>query len=686
MKYFFILFISLFLLTSCWEEEKKPDNNQSREQKVRSWSWAKVWSWSKDRTDISQSNWEEFFIETKTPVDFNTISTMEKIGKVVANQNIELKSQASGKITKIFVKQWETVKKWTKLAQISDSYSKYYLDLDKAQIDLDKQYINKDSQLLSLNQRITDSKITLDDALKSFNNAKITFDTEKQKALIDLDNSKITAKAEKDKAIINYDKTQLEWWSTQAKLEYEKAEIDYNNTLNSNKQQLQTHIENIKKEYNNLYLSLGDITRFWDEIMWISSNYKNDAKKIDKYLGVKDSNIKNETIVKLKTIIAYKSELALYDIWTITEDNMLESMQWFSDWYFKINDFLDYMEKTLENSIASIWTLSQNDIDWYISKVNSFQNSNNGNNSSFTNTQNSVKTFLNTYKESELSALKNVELQKIKLETSAQTWEVDYNKSLSSLDNQIKTSSITYTKAIVNIENAYNSSKTKLDQAQQSYNNAIKNRDVNVRSLNNSIASALNSKKKAQAEYSKLSIISPIDWIIGTINVDLNAEVTNNTSIVTIASNSNTQVEVTLNANEITQVTIWDKVKVQYGNKTYDSEVYSKSSIADDNLGYTVWIVMNEKVDLLGWSTVVRFLWTAPWLSIPLQVVEIEEDNVWFINTLVDWKSQKVEVQLWKIDGNNVEILSTISDDIEIITTEIKNYNDKIQKLVKIEK
>ena len=712
MKHFLIIFLFIFILTACWEEESttqwenwtKQWANIERWAKSGSWSrdwtgverWAKSGSWTRDSASEkwwitawltwAKGTWTDFFIDTKTVKEFNTVSTMEKIGKVVAGQNIELKSQVSWKLSNVYVKQGQKVYAGQKVAQIQDSYSKYYLDLDKTQIDLDKQYITKDSQILSLDQKITDAKISLDDALKTYNNAKLTFESDKESAQINLESIVISTKADKEKAIINYEKTQLAGWTTEAQLEYEKAEVDYNNTLNSNAQQLKTNIENIKKEYNNLYLSLWDITRFWDELFWITTNYKDDAREIRNYLWAKDSVTKNAAKDKLTELIRYKEDMADYDISNITEENMLESMQGFSDGYFEINTYLDYMEKTLENSITSLWILSQSEIDGYISNVNNYQNSNQSNNSSFTNTQNSIKTFLNSYKLSELSALKNVELQKIKLETSAETSEVDYNESLLSLENDVKSSQINFDKTLVNIENSLNSTKTKLDQAQQNYNNALKNKDVTLRSLNNAIASAVNTRKQAQAEYSKLTIVSPISWVVGTLNTDLNTEITSGTSILTIAWDSNTQIEVTLNATEISQVTVWDKVKVQYWNKEYDSSVYSKSSVADENLGYTVWIVMNEKVELLWGSTVVKFLWDNSWLFVPLQIVEIWENNKGVINTFVDGKIDTIDVDLWKIEGNNVEILTSIQDSTQIITTDIWNFNAKNQTLTTIKK
>jgi multidrug resistance efflux pump len=141
--------------------------------------------------------------------------------------------------------------------------------------------------------------------------------------------------------------------------------------------------------------------------------------------------------------------------------------------------------------------------------VNGFQGSNQNNLSSFTSTKSSIETFLNTYKDKELLSQKNLELLEKKYEDSTQTGLSSYNK------------------AIINIENTLHSYELKVTQAESNYDNALKNKDVTIKSLNNSILSAKNNLSKTQKEYSKLTITSPINGTVSSINLDENTEVTN---------------------------------------------------------------------------------------------------------------------------------------------------------------
>lgn len=634
MKYsLLILLFFTFFITSCWGEKSE----------------VKKTKYSKKEVSVNEKKWEkytnsnEFLIETKKIIDFDNSSSIQKIGKIISNQNLEIKSQVTWKILQIYVKNWQKVKIGETIAKIQDSYSKYYLELDKAEIDFDKQLINKDSQLLSLDQKIIDTKISLEDSRKNYENAKKTAESDTKKAKID------------------FEKSNLWELGTQAKLEYDKAELDFENTISANEEKIKTYIENVKKEHNNLYLSIWDIIRFSDELLWVTEENKNKAKVYKNYLGIKNSILKNETKEKLLELIEYKTYLLELELSNITEENIKESIDSFYEWYWKTKTLLDYLERTLENSITSVNSLSQIDIDWFISKINSYQSSNQNNLSSISSTKNSINSFLNTYKKTELSAFKNVELQKIKLESSSDLWKINYDKT------------------IISIQNTLNSYETRFKQSEQGYNNSVKNREVNIRSLDNSIASASNSKNKASREYSKLNITSPINWIISSINIDKSEDVSNWTKLFSIISDTNTQIEVSLNKNEISEINLWDKVNVQYSKENFEWEVYSKSSLANSILDYNVIIILNKKIDLLWGSTIVNFSWKKSVFLLPLDIITIEWDNYWTINILKDWKKEILKVNLSKIDWNNVEILSKIPKETQIIITDLKNFNQLTQ-------
>jgi hypothetical protein len=123
------------------------------------------------------------------------------------------------------------------------------LDLESAEISYQKTIISKESEIISLDKKISDAKINLEDAL------------------FDYENEKKTSTEDLIEAKLNYENSDLIDTNSQSFLELEKAKLDYENTVNSNIQQINTYISNVQKEYNNLVINLDDVIDFTDELL-----------------------------------------------------------------------------------------------------------------------------------------------------------------------------------------------------------------------------------------------------------------------------------------------------------------------------------------------------------------------------------------------------------------------------------
>ena len=83
-----------------------------------------------------------------------------------------------------------------------------------------------------------------------------------------------------------------------------------------------------------------------------------------------DSGQKNQTESLLLEIISYKNYLETLNPDNITQEDILTFLNTYKDGYSKVTKFLNQLEITTNNSITSIGTLSQSDIDSYISQIN----------------------------------------------------------------------------------------------------------------------------------------------------------------------------------------------------------------------------------------------------------------------------------------------------------------------------
>lgn len=638
-----LLIIMLFVLASCWTSTD--DNSQNPNAWTRpeweqvNWSGEQWFPWNK------ASWWSEFSIETKLISEFNWDSEIEKIWTISSKETIWVNTQVSWNLSTIYVKQWDVVTKWQLIAKLEDSYNKYYLDLQQAEIDYQKSIISKESWVLSADKQISDAKINMEDALFNYNTAQTT------------------AESELEEAKLNYDNSDLVDTSSQAYLELENAKLGYENTIDSNEQQVYTYISNVSKEYSNLKNSLTDIIKFTDELLWVTDENKSANDDFEKYLWAKNSSSKTSAENSLLDLIDYKKDLLEIDIYSLSEENLLDTMNNFYEWYEKIDTLLGYMETVLDNSISSVGSLSESEISSYSSTVNWYQNTNQWNLSSFNSTKSNITSFLNTYKNNELSLLKNIELQEKQLQDSSASWETTYNKLIASIESNLYTF------------------KSKYEKSKIDYDNVVASKEVTVKSLNNSIASAKNNRDKSSLEYSKLTITSPINWIISSIDTDTNTYVSNGTKLFTIISDTKTEIDVTLNSDEIGNVEIWDEVTVSYLDNVYKGEVFSKSSVANSNLEYGVTILLNTNLELIWGSAVIWFKSTSDSILLPIDYITVEWDNLWTINYLDNGELNTMEVSLWKIDWNSIEILTELPTDLELITTDLSNYNSLSQTL-----
>ena len=250
----------------------------------------------------------------------------------------------------------------------------------------------------------------------------------------------------------------------------------------------------MKREYNNLYLNIVDITEFGDSLFGITDQYKNEAKDIREYFGARDIGQKNETETYLRNLILFKDQLEVLNTENVSEQTLLSFMESYRDGYTQVTDFLNALEATLNNSLSSAWNLSEQEISWYVSQVNGYQNTNQWDYSSFINSQKAISNFLATYKEDQAIALANLEITKNSYENSEENAEISYNKTLIQIEN-----------TVASAEKSYKSS-------QATYDNALANKDITIKSLDNTLASSRNNLSKAQADFAKLSYCFSYQW------------------------------------------------------------------------------------------------------------------------------------------------------------------------------
>lgn len=643
MKKLFIITLlvsGLFVLSSCWEELAPEEVKK------------------------------DFVLETQDFKDFWFEHNIEKTGRISSEQNISLNSKVLWEVSSIAVKSWDTVKKWQPLMYISDSVSNYSGNLNSASIWVESSKINYESQEISLTKAVADTKLNLERTKTNFDISKAQIEEDMKQAKINFENSKLSSSDSSSSL-------QLQ------KLEESiaKAEFDYNNLLIQNTQQVQTFISNSRNEYNSLLNLYTDVIEFSDTVLGVTD--KNDDKNdsFETFLGASNKTALTQSKTKFHELQKYKEYLLTIDTLDIEEESMDDFLNQFADGHELLTSFLNIFEETLIESIDSIGFNRQG----FISQTNGYQTQVQWGKTQFLATKNAIGTFLATYKLSEQSSKKQVELLYTDLEITKD-----------SLGDGEEIGEITYKKTVLALEDQLSALETGLKNAQLTYDNAVKQKDITLKSLNNQIKNAQNSYSSALKEYQKLTIVSPIDGVVWSISAQQWQEISQWTPLLSLSNIARGEVKVFLSKEELDLVTEWQEVSVSIDGNKVKGELISISRIANGSLNYEGSILVDDKVNIIGSIVEVSIPVTFDVPLFPVKIIETiwngkaqvkvlsgaiiaaNEDQE---ATLSGATIENTVIELGKIWGNNIEVTSVLSPDTKIILSEVGNFDPQKFKL-----
>jgi len=604
---------------------------------------------------------QDFFVETKKINSFSWTYEIKKTWKIQSSQDIVLSSKASWRIKDINVSFWDKVHIWKSLISMSDNVANYWLNLEKTNLSVESSRLNYESTKINLDKAVNDNKINLEKLEKDYEILKKTLEQNTKSSEINLEQSKTSS-----------------WLTTTSSIQIEKlnntiqkSEFDLENLKKSNLEQITSYETTSKNDFLNLKNLFTEIIDFSDKMLWVTKLNKDKNDSFEDYLWVKNSISKKQTEKELLELIKFRKEkfdnLENIDF----EINNLESV--FILWeegYPKVISFLDNLEKVLDYSIENIY-FSQTTIDTYKTKINWYKSSLALKYNWFLTFKSNVEKFLNTYKDSEKSSLKQIELLKKDLELTKQNLKISWENA-----------KINYNKTILSNQNSLNAMEIAIKNAKLNLENSIKNREVTLKQLTNQIQLSKNTKNIAYKEYSKLFIKSPISGVISDILIDKWEDVNSGTPLIKISSLWENEIEISLSFKEIKLVNIWDKVNINYLWEKLEWSISSISPVADKNLNYKIRIVVDSKINISWNIAPVTIPIKLDKNLIPLKNIKVKSDKVWEINILSDNKIKKVLISFWEFYWESVEITWCIDlekeecNNSKIITNDISKFDE----------
>jgi hypothetical protein len=392
---------------------------------------------------------------------------------------------------------------------------------------------------------------------------------------------------------------------------------------------------------------IDNVIDFSDRLLWLTNSNKDKNDTFESYLWAKDSKQKQISEQLLWELISYRNNDLIKVNFNFEWTNMFDSnINILSNWYFKINSLLTNLDITLDNSISSVWSLSDTEISTYKSSISSFWVSYNSNNSSFIALKNSINSFLDTYRNTEESLLKQI-------------WLLESDQKI-------------YIKWL----------DIKLEIDESTLNEAISNKDLTLRQLNTVIIDAEIAYKQALDNFNKLWIKSPISWSIWEILINVWQEVWNWIPLFNISNTSSNEVIVSFSKDELSNINVWDEAYIVFDNTVFTGSIYSISNIADSNLNYISRISFNEWKKII-WDVVkVTIPFNLDKLVLPINIIKVDSLWNWIINVFNSWSIETKSLKIGNIYWDKIEILDVIDPDLNIIVTDIDNFDEGKFKLI----
>lgn len=123
---------------------------------------------STDSNTTASGTKQNFTVQTASLVDFGTDISAEKSAVIQANSTLDIPAEAAGKISKIFVKEGQTLRAGATIATIADTVTNYDLMLTQAKNNIGLQNAANEAQLVNLDNGISSAQMQYDKALQAY--------------------------------------------------------------------------------------------------------------------------------------------------------------------------------------------------------------------------------------------------------------------------------------------------------------------------------------------------------------------------------------------------------------------------------------------------------------------------------------------------------------------------------------
>jgi multidrug resistance efflux pump len=549
--------------------------------------------------------------------------SVEKSARLVGGSSLILAAEWVGEVSNISVKEWSKIKRGTRLISLRDTVNAYDLRVAQAQNGVSIQDAGIASTRVNLDRAIIDTEIAYEQAKRSYDTL------------------------------------------------LSKTRLSYDTIVNSNQKTLDTLEATYKTYLADIDRNLDQVIYESDRILGLSSNNEYINDWFESQLGARVGNLKYTSDNSYGRALAQLGQIRAQKLKTLTPESAKADIENIELGYTLLQKHLDDMIYMIQNNVITGELTMERNAGW-LAQFNGFRAWANGNNAGFVQWKVQTLTFLKNYKLNELAT-------KVAVESLDRKLTIEEEALIQSSSD----ARLLYSTTIIDLKDRIASAKLWLRQAQNARDTATKSRDTTLAQLGASRVGWVISLEQAQREYAKLTITAPFDGSVTKVIATPGQRVNPGTPMIEIVSNT-PEVVIDLDAEIALSLALSDTVKVKVWEKIFEGFIIALSRSAWENLLYTTRISVPDATGLLGSAATIIFTSSREVTSsgslsdlvLPLRSIKIISEREWEIAILGSGNTLTYKtVRLWNIVGEWVRIEDALDPKIEIILSDVSNYD-----------
>lgn len=573
-------------------------------------------TWCGSSPDVTtKTEKQPFFITTAPHASLRNVYSLKKTGKLASSSEIIVAAQIGGRV--VSLNKWigDTVAQWEGVIQLQETSGVYSFWSQKASVAITQAQLSYEQTMLNLEKAIQDTKFGIEQATNQADNASL--------------NSNVSAAT-----------LQLQ----SAKENFERAKLDYQTKLLADEQTLNNFWQTASNLVNDVTLLYEWAIIEADKLMWVSTLQQTNNDLFENMLWARNTATKFAAEDALRQALIYQTQLESFAI--TAESSQLAEKLGQLVWYIRnLQPMLSAIDTMLEYTIT--WpTYSEAQLATHRATIDGLQAQTQGQITAITAQINAIQSFLRTYKETQASIAKAVDL-----------------------------SEQSYKTAQANLETVQSNSKVQVSSLQNTLQTTEKNKETTEKALKNTIKQAQIAYNEAWFQLGKLRSSAPIAGTITDILVDMGQDVAPGTPLYKMNSVWAKEIEITLTQEEANSLVQNTPVQIVFWAKTTTWLLSQISTSPTAGVSYKA-IVTTQSNEIPAWSLVdVIFEQPTEHLVVPLNRIQLLSTTEWQLTVRDGETLENIRISLGKLKGTQIEIITPLPATQDIVTSDTKQYD-----------